>query len=145
MALLVQTACKTLTAIRSLALDILSAYGIKWPVDFADGVENITRDIFVLVDEPEELLIDLEVMFLEYTQRGVIHGDCDDAAMFAASLLYSVGLPIRFKAIQKAEDGSFQHVYVEYFLRYPGRWVPLDSTIQGIPIYAEGDCITLEV
>lgn len=61
---------------------------------------------------------------LEYAQ-----GDCDDQSTLLASLLESVGIQTRFKAVGFS-PGQFQHVYLEARddSQQPPRWVALDPT-----------------
>lgn len=140
---LVLGACRSNPKIRQKAIEISQGFGITGPQDVAQAVEWLTRDSFVLIDEPEELLIDPSLMLSQLETEGRIYGDCDDSSMFVASLLYIIGIPVRFKAIQSNPDGSFNHVFTEYNIG--GRWIPIDPTIYGIPVYAKGDCVTQEV
>ncbi len=122
-----------------------SGFGNSGPVETALAVESLARTSFLFVDEPEELLIDPSVQLNELDAKGVIHGDCDDVSMFTAALLYNLGLRVRFKAVIQGPDGSYQHVFTEYMLRGLDRWIPIDPTINGIPIYAPGDFIVEEL
>lgn len=140
---LVLGACRSNPAIRDKAISLTQGLGITGPADVAQAVEWMARDSFVLVDEPEELLIDPSVMLSQLEVTGRIYGDCDDVSMFTACLLYCIGVPVRFKAIQAGENGSYNHVFTEYSIG--GRWIPVDPTIDGIPVYADGDYITQEV
>ena len=126
--------------IRNKAVEIATGYGMAGPVDSADGFEQLARDSFIIIDEPEELLIDPVLMFQKLDSGQPIYGDCDDVAMFIACLTYAIGLPTRFKAVFQSSDGSYLHVFTEYLAG--DRWIPVDATIQGIPVYDKGDCIT---
>jgi hypothetical protein len=129
--------------IRETALQVATGFGMTGPVDAADGFEQLARDSFVLVDEPEELLIDPVLMFEKVRTGFPVYGDCDDVSMFVACLTYSIGLPTRFKAVLQSNDGSYLHVFTEYMIA--GRWIPIDATIAGIPVYPRGDFITVEL
>jgi hypothetical protein len=61
-------------------------------------------------------------------------GDCDDKSALLASLLLSIGHPVRYVlARTKPQDPtSFSHVYVETPIR--GRWVPLETIVPGKPM-----------
>lgn len=131
--------------IRQFAVDIATGLAVSSPIDAAMSIENIARQSFTLVDEPEELLIDPSVQLDDLAATGMIRGDCDDAAMLVAALLYSIGLRVRFKACIQGPDGSFQHVFTEYMLRTFDRWIPVDPTIQGIPVYSPGDWVAEEL
>lgn len=131
--------------IRDMAVNVSTGFAMGGPVDASKSVENLARTYFTIIDEPEELLIDPSVQLDELEQRGTIHGDCDDVAMFVAALLYNIGIQTRFKAVTQGADGTYQHVFTEYKLRGLERWIPVDATIQGIPVYDHGDYITQEV
>jgi transglutaminase-like putative cysteine protease len=118
---------------------------MKGPVDAAAAIENYVRRAYILVDEPDELLIDPSLQFDLFERDGVIHGDCDDSSMLVAVLLHAIGLRARFKAIESLPDGSFQHVFTEYWHDGLARWIPVDATMDGIPVYAFGDYITEEL
>jgi transglutaminase-like putative cysteine protease len=139
---LVLSACRSDPRIRELSLSLSTGFGMCGPVDSARCIESYVRDSYTFVDEPEELLIDPAVQLDMLSAHGTIHGDCDDAAMLAACLLYNIGLETRFKAVSHGPDGSFQHVFTEYRLRTSPRWIPVDPTIEGIPVYPPGDYIT---
>jgi transglutaminase-like putative cysteine protease len=142
---LVLAATRSDPKIRDLAMTVSTGFAITGPVDAARSVENLARSSFILVDEPEELLIDPSVQFEELADKGVIHGDCDDVALFVAALLYNIGVQTRFKAVTQGDDGTFQHVFVEYKLKGLNRWIPVDATIHGIPVYDKGDWIAEEI
>ncbi len=144
---LVMAACRSDPTIRRKSLELGTAWGSGGPRDAARNIAAYVRNNVTLVDEPDELLVDPTLMLEEIETRGVTHGDCDDAAMLVAALLRSIGLPVRFKAVQATPDGSFGHVFTEYLLTDEdwSRWVPLDTTIPMIPIYGTGDYIVQEV
>jgi len=65
---------------------------------------------------------------LENLRIGAEGLDCDDFTIFLASLLESIGHPVRIAVTRlpgAADDG---HIYVETFLRTEGEWIPLDAT-----------------
>lgn len=138
---LVLKSCRTDPAIRDTVLKTSTGL-FSNPVDAVRGAEYAARNAFTLVDEPDELLIDPSLMFQMVECDGRILGDCDDMAMYVACFTYSLGLPTRFKAVQRAPDGSFMHVFAEYYNQATGRWIPVDPTIETIPVYEPGDYIT---
>lgn len=122
---------KATIRIRELALAILGAVPGK---DFRGEIDRLfvwvrdniryTRDVrgIETVQTPEKTL--------EYMQ-----GDCDDQVTLLASLLESVGIQTRFKAVGFM-PGRFQHVYLEARDDSPdgaGRMVALDPTEQ-VPV-----------
>lgn len=52
-------------------------------------------------------------------------GDCDDQALLVATLLETIGHPVRFKAIG-FRPGVFQHVYAETLVG--NRWLSVETT-----------------
>lgn len=142
---LVLAAVRSDPRIREMAANVSTGFAVRNPVDAAMSVENLARSYFVIIDEPEELLIDPSVQLDMLEKTGAIKGDCDDVALFVASLLYNIGLQTRFKAVTQGEDGTYQHVFVEYKLRGLDRWIPVDATIKGIPVYEMGDYIVEEL
>ena len=53
-------------------------------------------------------------------------GDCDDQAVLLASLLQSIGHPVRFVAVGMNAGGPFSHVYAE--TRIGGYWRAAETT-----------------
>lgn len=53
-------------------------------------------------------------------------GDCDDQAVLLASLLQSIGHPVRFVAVGMVDNAPCSHVYVE--TRVGGYWLAAETT-----------------
>jgi hypothetical protein len=102
--------------------------------DWIQAVKAFCLQNVMLVDEPEEILIE-PVRMLHDIQAGRGAGDCDDITMLAATLLAALGVRTRLKAVFRAPEGHFQHVFLEYLLRAGEPWRPIDLTIYGIPVY----------
>ena len=62
------------------------------------------------------------VKTLDYKQ-----GDCDDQVTLLASLLESIGVQTRYKAVGFT-PGHFQHVFLEARDDNSGKWIGLDPT-----------------
>lgn len=74
-----------------------------------------------------ELLMTPRLMLDRVVARGVIQGDCDDAATLSATLGMAVGLPARFVLFGfRGEAGPFAHVFSE--LRVGNQWIQQDVT-----------------
>jgi transglutaminase-like putative cysteine protease len=75
-----------------------------------------------------ELLRDPGGAFTEIRQRGYTQGDCDEAAMLAATLGMANGIPARFRALAfYSPTAPYSHVVCD--LLGPGRqWIPIDIT-----------------
>jgi transglutaminase-like putative cysteine protease len=129
------TGARTDTRIRETAIKISTGLHMSGPVDSAGAIEAFIRRSYTFIDEPDELLIDPSAQLDYYERDGLIAGDCDDAAILVASFLYVIGLQVRFKAIEPIADGSYSHVFTEYLHTGLGRWVAVDPTIDGIPVY----------
>lgn len=102
--------------------------------DFARAVDSFIRLQMMIVDEPDELLHAPEFLLRQIESQGRTFGDCDDAAMVVASLMTGIGIPVRFKAVNPSGDGSFSHVFAEWYDAGAG-WVALDPTIPHYPVY----------
>lgn len=70
------------------------------------------------VHEVETLHTPDEILFRK-------QGDCDDKSILVASMLQSIGHPVRFVAIGFA-PGEYEHVYPE--TRIGNRWVSVETT-----------------
>ena len=57
-------------------------------------------------------------------------GDCDDQAIMLASLLQSVGIPVKLRVIGLKGEDQFQHIYVMAGVppQGPSKWIPLDAS-----------------
>lgn len=58
-------------------------------------------------------------------ERGLMEGDCDDAATFASSVMYAAQFPVRFVAMRRDKD--FEHVLTEFWDGYSWKWI--DPTV----------------
>jgi hypothetical protein len=85
---------------------------------------------FHFVRDPHrvELLRTPEYLLQRMRARGVVYGDCDDAAQIVATLGKSVGFPAEFHAVSFHPAGTpYSHVFA--VLRLPsGRGVEFDVT-----------------
>jgi len=123
----------SMPAIREKALELMQSVYASGPGDYVEGVRHFVTSSMVLVGEPDELVVSPRVMLSNILERGRTYGDCDDAAVLVAALLYAIGIRSRFKAIAQAPDGSYQHVFTEY--NFGGGWIPLDTTNLSPPVY----------
>lgn len=69
-----------------------------------------------------------------YRSTASQRGDCDDKAVWLATVLLAAGVPVRFRV--QSYDGDFwtngwDHVYLEYWDRARWSWVALDPTADG--------------
>lgn len=69
---------------------------------------------------------DVELIHDPITLLEVGQGDCDDMSVLAASLLESIGHPIRFVVTGYTAPDVFEHVYVETLIGT--RWIALECT-----------------
>jgi len=58
-------------------------------------------------------------------------GDCDDYAIVLASMLQSVGYPVKLRVIQTVDSTDWNHIYVLVGLppQGPKQWVSLDASV----------------
>ncbi len=124
------------------------AYGLHgwYPNDLMVGVDAWIRAHYRFRPESEELVRTVARMVEEIQTLGFFEGDCDDAATFYASILYTLGIPVRFVAIRYDRfNPEFQHVFVEYdghtFVEYENevseRWLRLDPTVAPGTVHRE--------
>jgi len=91
-----------------------------------------------------ELLRDPAEAIRSAVKNGYTQGDCDEAAMLAASLGMANGIPARFRALSFTPNGPYTHVIADLFAG--GEWVPLDITKpQGMIVPAPTRTLTLAV
>lgn len=75
-----------------------------------------------------ELLRDPNGCLVEIQQKGFTQGDCDEAAMLAATLGMANGIPARFRALGfYTRNAPYSHVIGD-LLGPGGRWIPIDIT-----------------
>lgn len=75
-----------------------------------------------------ELLRDPNGGISEILRLGYTQGDCDEAAMLAATLGMANGIPARFRAMAfYTKDAPFSHVVCD-LLGSGKRWIPIDIT-----------------
>lgn len=79
------------------------------------------RDIFGV-----ETIKTPKYLYNEFRKFGKIVGDCDDLTMLLASILRSIGYPVRL-VISAVRYPFYNHIYLEVFIN--AKWYPLDLTI----------------
>jgi len=72
--------------------------------------------------------VDVETVQAPEVTLSIKAGDCDDHVVLIASMLQSVGIPVRYQVMGKDRD-RFSHVFIESLL--DSRWTPVDTTISG--------------
>jgi len=117
--------------VRQKSLELVS--GSQNPGDLAQSIQRFIRLAVTIVDEPDEMLHRPEWIIRQINEKGYTFGDCDDVAMLSAALLAAAGIPVRFKAIGPAPDGSMEHVFTEW--SGSAGWTALDPTIDFYPVY----------
>ena len=66
------------------------------------------------------------LLLQELQSRGVVRGDCDDAAVLAAFFGSVQGILYRFRAVGFSSEGPLSHVFT--LLRSRAGYIPLDVT-----------------
>ncbi len=118
------------------------AYGLHgwYPNDLMVGVDAWIRAHYRFRPESEELVRTVGRMVEEIQTLGFFEGDCDDAATFYASILYTLGFVVRLVAIRyDPREPEFQHVFVEYHDPLYGftNWFRLDPTVPAGTVHRE--------
>lgn len=103
------------------------------PFDYEDHARRIyewLRERYRYVHDPTEfeLLLTPRRMLDTMRERGYAQEDCESIATLAATLLEAVGIPTRFRVVEKAPGQGYVHVYTEALID-SARWFPLDLTI----------------
>lgn len=90
-------------------------------------LDTVVRSVFRYRGENEEVIRTPARMWLDLETLGYVEGDCDDVAVFFASILKACGFQVRFVAIRYDDTPDFKHVFVEAF---DGQeWRRLDPTV----------------
>lgn len=102
--------------LRQLASNIVQEYGIK-SHHFADEAlaigDYVQRKVRYLRDPDNLEYLQDPLMMVEKIQKGVAQGDCDDMALFVATLLLAIGHQPRFRAVRYEQPmGNYNHIYV---------------------------------
>lgn len=73
---------------------------------------------------------------IDTSGNGTFNGDCDDASIYLAALLMSVGYRVEFVTItpQNEPTNEFKHIYVRVFFPSTNQWAALDATAKGQPL-----------
>lgn len=128
------------TAIRREILDLART---TYATDYGDIVRGLATYFvrhFRLIDEADEMITAPGALVRAIQSSGFAWGDCDDAALLAGALLYSVGFGVRFRAVLPQPDGSFGHVWIEYKTPNAGElWRVFDPTVGFTPRLAPGE------
>lgn len=70
------------------------------------------RRHFVYRPEYWEVLREVDWMARDFEEFGYVEGDCDDASIFSAFVLRSLGYPVQIVAIRHTDPYEFEHVFV---------------------------------
>jgi hypothetical protein len=121
--------------VRETALDLVRNTYASGYDDFPRGLKSFFVRYVRWIDEPDELIAPPVRMLRTIRESGATWGDCDDGAVLAAALFYSIGFAVRFRAVMEAEDGSFLHVWIEYKAPNSALWKIFDPTVSFTPRY----------
>ena len=90
------------------------------------SVFNWAKDNFTYVPDPygKELFVSPKKLLEEHASTGTMHGDCDDAALFIASLLGSIGYETKINLLDCNFDGDYDHAIAS--IHTGDRWLDLD-------------------
>lgn len=113
--------------VRQKAIDILLKEGIQ-PKDYLGEI----RALFNFVQQNVRYTKDPYQVETLHTARRMLElraGDCDDMTILLASLLGSIGHPVRLVIVgpDPSQPRHFSHIYLEAFCK--GSWIPLDATM----------------
>lgn len=112
------------------ANDVIAATTPRDVAQQIDAIADWLSARFRFVSDPVnvELLRDPAGAVKRINSRGYTQGDCDEAAMLAASLGMANGIPARFRALAFGTPyAPFTHVICDLRDQF-GKWVPIDVT-----------------
>lgn len=91
-------------------------------------LDSRIRQAFWYRDEIQELIRTPAHMMEDFTDRGILEGDCDDIATFSAACSIALGLRSMLVAIRTdPNDLNYRHVFTE---TWDGQqWFRLDATV----------------
>jgi len=95
----------------------------------AYSIQAFLKEHFQFVNDPRgvELLVPPKAMLQTIARRGVVTGDCDEAAILGAALGKAIGIRACFVVLGfRGPRGPLSHVYT--VLRGSSGWVSLDIT-----------------
>jgi transglutaminase-like putative cysteine protease len=130
-AAMTQAANRALTTPRVVqtAARIVRAVNVRDPVQVWRALRQWLVAHFQFVPDPldvETIRTPLEQL-RQIDERGVMLGDCDDAATLIAALAKAVGQRVRFVVLGfKTATAPYQHVYAE--MATPDGWADFDIT-----------------
>ncbi len=114
---------KTNVQIRELALTIVRNQPAKCWICEAVAIQKYIYNTIRYVRDVESVeTLSTPVKTLEYGQ-----GDCDDMVILYASLLQSIGHPVRFAAVG-FNGGGISHVLAETLIG--NKWEPVELTVR---------------
>lgn len=99
-------------------------------VRMARAIRYWMQRAFRFIPDPRgvELVRTPEYMLERYLVKGIITGDCDDAATLGAALGMAVGIPAKFVAIGFRTNGPLAHVFAVLLPR-AGGVVPVELDV----------------
>jgi len=98
---------------------------------------------YVYRAEQQEVIRTPQFMIHTLEERGYFDGDCDDVSTLVASILMTLGYPVRFVAIRANGGPEFTHVYVEAWGGFG--WQVLDATVAPGTTYEVTERMVLDV
>ena len=102
--------------IRQFAINIINSYDTESHNHIAEAkaIGDFVKKNFRYVKDASGIeQIHDPLTMLDQLQRGVARADCDDMALFIASLLLSIGIKPKFRCIRyKSMEGNYNHIYV---------------------------------
>ncbi len=123
--------------VRALALNILN-FACTSSQNFIDEAaaigEYVQQNIAYVRDADGIEQIHDPVYIIDQIQKGVARADCDDMALFIATLLLSIGAKPKFAMVRyRGKSGPYNHIYVVVYdrnWRGPLVRLPIDAIIK---------------
>ncbi len=127
--------------LRKLALNILQEYQIpsNFFINESLAIGDYVKNSIRYVRDPDNIeQIQDPIGMLRDIQSKSAQGDCDDMALFTATLLLTIGHQPFFRAVRYSEPfGNYNHIYVVDYENNPGtdrKRVVIDCILKDKPI-----------
>jgi transglutaminase-like putative cysteine protease len=105
------------------------------PLAGAARIKEFVRVKIRHIDESIEMIHEPAWMLKEIAAGRPVSGDCDDEATLFAALVFSIGIPVRFVAVRRADARDFEHVFAEVLIDAGngGQWIMQDPRYEQMP------------
>ena len=100
------------TKARALVFDLMPDYGNR--DEQIEAIRDFLESRFQFVYDPAPMdrVANPDFLMQELVSKGIVRGDCDDAAVLAAFFADTFAIPWKFRAVGFHPNAPLSHVYV---------------------------------